>query len=177
MRLTQQQRGLIRKNVADFDPAARVMLFGSRLDDQRRGGDIDLLIRSRKIDFTKRLRLKLALMDALGAQKIDIAVDDGSPLGFRQTRPETSPRHMKHKEHLQALAETLRQLDSGARWLRRSYNRCHKVYANRNWTPADLDAFEALTSRYSPLSYPFIFALLYVNDFGHEYTRTLSVRS
>ena len=59
---------------------------------------------------------------------------------------------MKHKEHLQALAETLRQLDSGARWLRRSYNRCHKVYANRNWTPADLDAFEALTSRYARVS-------------------------
>ena len=82
MRLTQQQRGLIRKIVADFDPAAHVMLFGSRLDDQQRGGDIDLLIRSRKIDFTKRLRLKLALMDALGAQKIDIAVDDGRPSAF-----------------------------------------------------------------------------------------------
>jgi predicted nucleotidyltransferase len=58
------------------------MLFGSRLHDEQRGGDIDLLIRSRKIDFTARLRLKLALMDALGPQKIDIAVDNGRPSAF-----------------------------------------------------------------------------------------------
>lgn len=82
MRLTLQQRRLIRKNVANCDPVAEVMLFGSRLHDQRRGGDIDLLIRSRKIDFKMRLQLKLALMDALGPQKIDIAVDNGRPSAF-----------------------------------------------------------------------------------------------
>ncbi len=65
-----------------FDPSANVLLFGSRLLDNRRGGDIDLLIRSRHIDFQKRLRLKLALMDALGPQKIDIAIDDGQPSAF-----------------------------------------------------------------------------------------------
>ena len=59
---------------------------------------------------------------------------------------------MKHDEHLQVLAETLRQLDSSARWLRRSYNRCNKVYAKSNLTPADLDAFEALSSRYARVS-------------------------
>lgn len=58
------------------------MLFGSRLRDDRRGGDIDLLIRSRKIDFQTRLKLKLSLMDTLGPQKIDIAVDDGVPSAF-----------------------------------------------------------------------------------------------
>ena len=82
MRLTLQQRRLIRKCVAVCDPSAHVMLFGSRLDDQRRGGDIDLLIRSRKIDFKTRLRLKLALMDSLGPQKIDIAIDNGHPSAF-----------------------------------------------------------------------------------------------
>ena len=82
MRLTQQQRRIIRQCVATCDPSAKVLLFGSRLDDHRRGGDIDLLIRSRKIDFIKRLRLKLALMDALGPQKIDIAVDCGRPSVF-----------------------------------------------------------------------------------------------
>jgi predicted nucleotidyltransferase len=82
MRLTQQQRHLIRKCVAICDPAADVLLFGSRLHNQRRGGDIDLLIRSSKIDFKARLRLKLALMDALGPQKIDIAVDNGRPSAF-----------------------------------------------------------------------------------------------
>jgi predicted nucleotidyltransferase len=82
MRLTPQQRRAIRQCVTACDPAADVLLFGSRLHDGRRGGDIDLLIRSRKIDFTKRLRLKLALKSALGPQKIDITVDNGQPSAF-----------------------------------------------------------------------------------------------
>ena len=59
---------------------------------------------------------------------------------------------MKHNEHIQALAETLRQLDDGARWLRRSYTRCRKASAKRDLTPADLDALEALTGRYARVS-------------------------
>ena len=92
MRLTPQQRRAIRQCVATCDPDAKVMLFGSRLHDQRRGGDIDLLIRSRKLDFMGRLRLKIALANALGPQKIDIAVDHGRPSAFvklvrREARP------------------------------------------------------------------------------------------
>jgi predicted nucleotidyltransferase len=68
--------------VAACDPAAKVLLFGSRVHDDRRGGDIDLLIRSRKIDFAARLRLKVMLTGALGAQKIDIAIDNGRPSAF-----------------------------------------------------------------------------------------------
>ena len=44
-----------------------------------------MLIRSRKIDFEARLRLKLALMSALGLQKIDIAVDGGQPVHCRSS--------------------------------------------------------------------------------------------
>lgn len=82
MRLSQQQRRVIRDCVAAVDPAAEVMLFGSRLQDNLKGGDIDLLIRSRKIGFMERLRLKLALKNALGDQKIDIAVDRGRSSAF-----------------------------------------------------------------------------------------------
>ena len=92
MRLTPQQRRVIRECVTACDPAARVMLFGSRLHDERRGGDIDLLIRSRKIDFMARLRLKLELMNVLGPQKIDIAVDRGQPSAFlKHIRKEARP--------------------------------------------------------------------------------------
>lgn len=59
---------------------------------------------------------------------------------------------MKHTEHVQALAETLRQVDDGARWLRRSLTRCQKSAHKPELTPADLDAFEALTSRYARVS-------------------------
>jgi hypothetical protein len=59
---------------------------------------------------------------------------------------------MKHEEHIQALAETLHQIDDGARWLHRSYTRCRKAADKRDLTPADLDAFEALTGRYARTS-------------------------
>lgn len=45
MRLTPQQSAAIRRVVRDTaGPDARVRLFGSRLDDGARGGDVDLLV-------------------------------------------------------------------------------------------------------------------------------------
>lgn len=59
---------------------------------------------------------------------------------------------MKQADHIAALSQTLRQLDESARWLRRSFTRCRRVKDRRELTPADLDAFEALTSRYARTS-------------------------
>jgi len=92
MRLSLKQRRAIRDCVAAADPAAEVLHFGSRLRDKLKGGDIDLLIRSRKIGFMERLRLKLAIKSALGDQKIDIAVDRGRPSAFvKLIRKEARP--------------------------------------------------------------------------------------
>lgn len=45
MRLSEHERNVIRKAAAEvFGPDVRVMLFGSRVDDSRRGGDIDLFV-------------------------------------------------------------------------------------------------------------------------------------
>jgi len=59
---------------------------------------------------------------------------------------------MKHREHVRVLQETLRQLDDGATWLRRSLKRCQKAVGKSELSAADLDAFEALTSRFARLS-------------------------
>jgi len=59
---------------------------------------------------------------------------------------------MKHGKHVEVLAETLRQLEDSASWLRRSLKRCQKASGKRDLSAADLDAFEALTSRYARLS-------------------------
>src|SRR3990172_7599043 len=61
-------------------PDARVLLFGSRADPQQRGGDIDLLVVSaraapREYEVSKRLRI--AIKDALGDQRIDVLVSPG----------------------------------------------------------------------------------------------------
>lgn len=45
MRLTPQQIDIIRHSAEKtFGPNTQVILFGSRLDDNKRGGDIDILL-------------------------------------------------------------------------------------------------------------------------------------
>ena len=85
-RLTQHDREGIRDAVERACAESRavwqsIVLFGSRADPRRLGGDIDLLVMldpSQPVDvycFTQRLRL--ALEDRLGEQRIDVVVDDG----------------------------------------------------------------------------------------------------
>jgi len=78
MRLHQDQIENIREVVLSRDPAARIFLFGSRVDDQQRGGDIDLLVLSQKLDATDRRKMKVDLYRRIGHRKIDLllAPDD-----------------------------------------------------------------------------------------------------
>ncbi len=53
MRLSQSQRELILSGVREFvGPSVAVHVFGSRLDDSKRGGDVDLLL-DRSLDVTR----------------------------------------------------------------------------------------------------------------------------
>ena len=67
MRLTSDQICTILATIREqANRDARVILFGSRVDDSRRGGDIDLLIESTSPpDLRQRARIKLALETAL----------------------------------------------------------------------------------------------------------------
>ncbi len=77
MRLTPRQQQIIREATRDvFGAEARVWLFGSRIDDSRRGGDIDLYIEA-PIDDPEQLlilenRLYARLQRILGEQRIDV---------------------------------------------------------------------------------------------------------
>ncbi|MCP5106598.1 MAG: nucleotidyltransferase domain-containing protein [bacterium] len=74
MRLTETEVSVIKGSVHYFDPNAKVYLFGSRVDDKKRGGDIDLFILSNKIKSSERRKIKLKIYDKVGEQKIDIVV-------------------------------------------------------------------------------------------------------
>lgn len=80
MRLTSKQINDIQTAALEvFSPAVNVRLFGSRLDDQRRGGDIDLLIEpSYKLDakelVEKRSRFIAMLYRLIGEQHIDVLI-------------------------------------------------------------------------------------------------------
>jgi predicted nucleotidyltransferase len=59
-----------------MDSQAEVWLVGSRVQDDLRGGDIDLLVKSTQLSFSKKVDLLVALKLALGDQKIDLRVVD-----------------------------------------------------------------------------------------------------
>lgn len=99
VRLTTLEREGIRRAVvkACAEAAAewrRIVLFGSRTDPALHGGDIDLLIElcPGRVPDLYRLtqRLRLALEDEIGAQRIDLVLDDGrSPDPFAALARET----------------------------------------------------------------------------------------
>jgi len=79
MRLSARQLDVIRhQGTACFGDDARLWLFGSRVDDNKRGGDIDLYIESETLDTTALLDAKIhflmQLHRQLGEQKIDVVL-------------------------------------------------------------------------------------------------------
>ena len=82
MRLTPHEQAVIKAaSLTHFD--APVRLFGSRLIDTKRGGDIDLYIESPlkgEQAFDRELAMTADIWRKLGEQKIDIVVSDGEHL-------------------------------------------------------------------------------------------------
>jgi hypothetical protein len=72
MRLSQSQLATITQTTtAVVGPLARVSIFGSRLDDSRVGGDVDLLIESKPaIGLLARAKIKWLL-----EQELNLPVD------------------------------------------------------------------------------------------------------
>ena len=81
MRLAADEVRSIREEVARRDREAEIWLFGSRTDDARRGGDIDLLVVSERIGFAEELGLKAAILDRIGWQHLDLIVRRRARLG------------------------------------------------------------------------------------------------
>ena len=77
MRLSEQQLTAIRQTLARLMPpgtAYELRLFGSRLHDQAKGGDVDLYLQTRGLDASHRFDLKLRLRPAL-EEALDLPVD------------------------------------------------------------------------------------------------------
>lgn len=81
MRLSPEQSRLIVTCVrAQFGQSASVKLFGSRLDDKLRGGDVDLLVESAERPTLRQQALAtMALEEALELPVDIVAVQRGKP--------------------------------------------------------------------------------------------------
>lgn len=78
----------------------QVFLFGSRLDDRKRGGDIDLLLCVDHDDFepahSKKALLKFELEDVLGDQRVDLTL--------------TTPKKMSDDEFIKSIVSSAQML-------------------------------------------------------------------
>jgi len=81
MRLGQKETTVITEEVRRLDPSAEIYLYGSRVDDNARGGDIDLLVVSDTLGFRDLLRLRTRILDQIGWQQLDLLVRRRDQLG------------------------------------------------------------------------------------------------
>lgn len=77
MRLsTAQQQSILRAARQNFGGDAKVWLFGSRVDDARRGGDVDLYVEADGPNtWLSALRCKIAIEEELDLH-VDLVVND-----------------------------------------------------------------------------------------------------
>lgn len=80
MRLKPEQVEITKQTVRRLvGEGSRVWLFGSRVDDSLRGGDIDLLVETDRVVPNRvqtLCKLHGALIRALGERKLDILLQD-----------------------------------------------------------------------------------------------------
>jgi len=77
MRLTNKEIDTIKNSVLALDAGAHVYLFGSRVDDAKRGGDIDLLIESNILTKQDLRKIRWQFFESFGEQKMDLVLDSG----------------------------------------------------------------------------------------------------
>lgn len=84
MRLTTFEVNAIKQSAQEiFGAGVAVLLFGSRVDDAKKGGDIDLYIKTQTgNDLAHKIKFLVALEQKIGEQKIDVilSADPNKPI-------------------------------------------------------------------------------------------------
>jgi predicted nucleotidyltransferase len=90
MRLNLKEQQAIKTTIYQMDQDALIYLFGSRVDDHKKGGDIDLLVLSKRLGFTEQRQIKIKLYELIGEQKIDLIIAKDTSKSFIQLALENS---------------------------------------------------------------------------------------
>ena len=79
MRLKKWEIDIIKNSAKEvFGDEVIVKLFGSRVDDNKKGGDIDLYVITKNNSFENQRKFWSLLQIKLGEQKIDIIYNENS---------------------------------------------------------------------------------------------------
>ena len=84
MRLSKHEISVIKSSILALDPEAKIYLFGSRVDAQKKGGDIDLLVLSKVLSFKDTLSIRSACFRQFEEQKLDILISKDATDPFVQ---------------------------------------------------------------------------------------------
>jgi predicted nucleotidyltransferase len=82
MRISEYEKAVIVEAVNSVDPDAQVWLFGSRADDSKKGGDIDICVLSSIIGVMEEIEIRQKICDKIGQQKIDLVVSKDDQQAF-----------------------------------------------------------------------------------------------
>ena len=83
MRLKKEQAEFLKQSIQKFLPEPIVYLFGSRIYDHKKGGDIDILVIGEKeLTGEQKREIKIKFYKEFGLQKIDI-------VSFKEDEPST----------------------------------------------------------------------------------------
>ena len=74
MRISEIEKTTIVNAILEKDKSAQIFLFGSRTDDFKKGGDIDILVQSDEIGLLEIVKIKSTIFKNIPEQKIDLLV-------------------------------------------------------------------------------------------------------
>ena len=86
MRLTDFESTTIKQSACEvFGAKTQVFLFGSRTDDTKKGGDIDLYIKAETgKDLKHKIKFLLLLEQKIGEQKVDVVFAENESRAIEQ---------------------------------------------------------------------------------------------
>ena len=74
MRISEIEKTTIVNAILEKDRNAQIFLFGSRTDDFKKGGDIDILVQSDEIGLLEMIKIKSTIFKNIPEQKIDLLI-------------------------------------------------------------------------------------------------------
>ena len=92
MRISKKYQNIIKENSKlFFGKKTKVYLFGSRVDDNKKGGDIDLFIEPDEKSnlLEKKIKYITRLNFLLGEQKIDVVISKEADTAIRNIAKKT----------------------------------------------------------------------------------------
>jgi predicted nucleotidyltransferase len=84
MRISTLEIDNLLRSVKSIDRNALVYLFGSRTDNHKKGGDIDIAILSKLVNIKETIEIKYNFYQAFGEQKLDLLIVSDENMPFWQ---------------------------------------------------------------------------------------------